>query len=54
MKAEAKLVIDSRITTPINYSTNALFKDRKTLIIEHRGEIYYLRITRNDKLILTK
>jgi hemin uptake protein HemP len=54
MKAEAKLEVAPTITTPINYSTDTLFKDRKSLIIEHRGESYFLRITRNDKLILTK
>lgn len=27
---------------------------RRVLHIEHRGELYTLRITRNDRLILTK
>ena len=31
-----------------------LFGDRRELAIEFRGEIYRLRITRNEKLILTK
>jgi hemin uptake protein HemP len=54
MKAEEKLEVVPTVTPPINYSTDTLFKDRKTLIIEHRGESYFLRITRNDKIILTK
>lgn len=31
-----------------------LFRGRRDIAIEFRGEIYRLRITRNDKLILTK
>lgn len=31
-----------------------LFRDAKTLCIEHNGDIYNLRLTRNNKLILTK
>lgn len=32
----------------------ALLRGRRTMRIVHRGEIYVLRITRNDRLILTK
>lgn len=32
----------------------ALLGARGVLRIEHRGEVYTLRITRNDRLILTK
>ena len=32
----------------------ALLGARGILRIEHRGEVYTLRITRNDRLILTK
>ena len=32
----------------------ALFRDRRELVIEHRGERYRLCLTRNGKLILTK
>lgn len=32
----------------------ALLGSRGMLRIEHRGEVYTLRITRNDRLILTK
>jgi hemin uptake protein HemP len=31
-----------------------LFGDRRQLAINHKGATYYLRITGNDKLILTK
>jgi hemin uptake protein HemP len=31
-----------------------LFQGKKELLIEHRNELYQLRITRNGKLILTK
>jgi hemin uptake protein HemP len=35
-------------------SSRDLLKGRDRLLIEHNGEQYTLRITRNDKLILTK
>ncbi len=35
-------------------SALALLGARGILRIEHRGELYTLRITRNDRLILTK
>ncbi|HNA82697.1 MAG TPA: hemin uptake protein HemP [Thiobacillaceae bacterium] len=31
-----------------------LLKNRQVLVIEHAGERYLLRLTRNGKLILTK
>ena len=31
-----------------------LFKGQSCIFIEHNGELYTLRITSNDKLILTK
>lgn len=31
-----------------------LLRDRRMLVIEHAGERYLLRLTRNGKLILTK
>jgi hemin uptake protein HemP len=34
--------------------TAILFGSRTEVLIDHRGEIYRLRITRQDKLILTK
>ena len=34
--------------------TDRLFRGRQEILIDHSGEIYRLRITRNGKLILTK
>lgn len=34
--------------------TGQLFKDQNTLRIAHEGNLYLLRITRENKLILTK
>lgn len=31
-----------------------LLRDRQVLVIEHAGERYQLRLTRNGKLLLTK
>ena len=35
-------------------STATLFAKRREVAIEHAGEVYSLRLTRNGKLILTK
>ncbi len=40
--------------TPERVSSDVLLGSRGQIIIEHRGEIYTLRVTRNGKLILTK
>jgi hemin uptake protein HemP len=32
----------------------ALFGARREILIEHAGSLYHLRITQNNKLILTK
>jgi|GEM_PF-435862 len=34
--------------------TDRLFGDSQEILISHNGEHYRLRITKNDKLILTK
>jgi len=34
--------------------SSLLFRGARELIIDHGGNAYHLRITRNDKLILTK
>ncbi len=39
---------------PSSIPARKLFAGRKEITIEHRGVTYRLRITRNDKLILTK
>lgn len=41
-------------TLPPCVDSEALFKGQRELIIAHQGEAYRLRITRHDKLILTK
>lgn len=34
--------------------SSLLFQGARELVIDHGGNAYHLRITRNDKLILTK
>lgn len=36
------------------YDSQDLFRGRQEILIEHAGHAYRLRITRQDKLILTK
>ncbi|WP_430387993.1 hemin uptake protein HemP [Dyella sp. 20L07] len=35
-------------------SSHVLLKGERELVIQHQGSEYHLRLTRNDKLILTK
>ncbi len=35
-------------------SSQSLLDGARELVIQHEGSDYYLRLTRNDKLILTK
>ena len=42
------------VTSPPRISTASLFGAGRELQIEHAGALYRLRITRQDKLILTK
>lgn len=35
-------------------ASQALLEGSRELVIEHQGSEYHLRLTRNDKLILTK
>lgn len=35
-------------------SSHALLDGARELVIQHQGSEYHLRLTRNDKLILTK
>lgn len=39
--------------TPWLHSAD-LFRGHRRLVIHHAGEDYYLRLTRNERLILTK
>lgn len=45
---------DAKTPLPPPVEARALFNGRREVAIRFRGEIYRLRITRNDKLILTK
>jgi len=37
-----------------NIDSKDIFKDKNTVVIIHDGQEYYLRITKSNKLILTK
>lgn len=39
---------------PVCISTRELFRACREVLIEHHGETYRLRVTKNGKLILTK
>ncbi|MFC0677144.1 hemin uptake protein HemP [Lysobacter korlensis] len=39
---------------PASFDSQALLRGHREILIEHAGEVYRLRHTRNDKLILTK
>jgi hemin uptake protein HemP len=47
-------VASPRTGAPTALSSAALFAGRREIVIVHRGQHYRLRITRADKLILTK
>lgn len=44
-----------RAVTPVrSISSESLLANSKEVLIQHRGELYHLRLTRSNKLILTK
>ncbi len=45
---------DGPDTGPRRLSLEAILEGRREVIIQHRGEDYRLRLTSNDKLLLTK
>lgn len=45
---------NSSISPAAQLSSEELFRKGKTVRIEHAGQIYWLRLTRGNKLILTK
>lgn len=51
--SDANAPPDKPLPRPI-YTTAQLFGESKEITITHRGECYQLRITRQEKLILTK
>ena len=42
----------NRVTLGLN--SKSLFKDTHTVLLKHNNENYYLRLTKNNKVILTK
>jgi len=42
------------VPSNISVESNALLRGTREILIRHGGEVYRLRHTRNDKLILTK
>ncbi|MDW3204242.1 MAG: hemin uptake protein HemP [Alphaproteobacteria bacterium] len=44
----------TRLSEPPVLSSDELLQEKGEILIEHRGERYRLRRTRQDKLILTK
>ncbi|OHE60728.1 MAG: hypothetical protein A2X71_01060 [Thiobacillus sp. GWE1_62_9] len=40
--------------SPVRLDSRELFRNGNEVVIVHKGEEYRLRITRNEKLILTK
>ncbi|WP_154223889.1 hemin uptake protein HemP [Marinicella rhabdoformis] len=42
----------NRVTLGLN--SKSLFKDTQTVLLKHNNENYYLRLTKNNKVILTK
>jgi hemin uptake protein HemP len=50
----ACLVTHAGERAPSRFDSRALLCGQREILIEHAGEVYRLRHTRNDKLILTK
>ena len=44
----------STAVTTRRVSSDSLLEGERELVIQHQGSEYHLRLTRNDKLILTK
>lgn len=45
---------DSQETSTAGFDSRQLLRGEREIVIRHGGEVYRLRHTRNDKLILTK
>lgn len=57
MNADLKpdlVVIAAVSPSPVHLDSRELFRSGNEVVIVHKGEEYRLRITRNEKLILTK
>ena len=46
--------VASIVTAARRVSSQSLLEGGRELVIQHQGSEYHLRLTRNDKLILTK
>ncbi len=44
----------TRTKSFLGLNTQQLFKNKTVVSIRHQGELYYLRLTKNNKVILTK
>ena len=53
-KTSATAELANNTTSPRRLSLETLMGGRREVIIQHRGEDYRLRLTSNDKLLLTK
>ena len=53
-KTDKPASVNQGATTVPRYESHILFKGADRVVINHQGESYLLRITRNGKLILTK
>ncbi|MGN6519687.1 MAG: hemin uptake protein HemP [Dokdonella sp.] len=54
---EPTVILPDRPAAPLRaarISSSVLLGRGRELVIEHAGQEYHLRLTRNDKLILTK
>jgi len=50
----ARVVVAAALPSPGHLDSRELFRNGNEVVIVHKGEEYRLRITRNEKLILTK
>lgn len=46
--------VNSDLSKPVILNSSELFKQRREIYIQHGEYLYQLKITRQDKLILTK
>lgn len=54
-QTNSQSVVEEGATTPAaQLSSEELFRKGNTVRIEHAGQTYWLRLTRGNKLILTK
>lgn len=51
---DQRTTVESSLQQSSPVSSQALFRKSNELVIEHAGQHYRLRITRQNKLILTK